>query len=276
LLNICPYRVKLKSLEVLKWHTAMKVNSQNNFNFTAKAPVIRGVQEFASKTFSKIDEIGEGTNITLDFLGKAVLVPAIIMSASKEDKETKQYSAIKNPIAATIQLALEVPILAIGSKAIESLANKGKLDGKNGDFSYNEIKCKDIFIKNVNEEAQNNENFAKKSKEILENLDKKGLNKKIKQELSELIENSANGGKKALKESLENFDLVHKRLYHLQNRFCFLSAIILTPILCKGEDFLFPKVMSFFKKPKTQKPHRMMSLQQFRNLVRRGANVKTN
>ena len=103
----------------------MKVTGLNNsHNFCGKGAFINKAQNFAAKNFAKIDEIGEATNIALDFSGKAILVPLIIMMTSKEEKETKEYSALKNPVAATIQLAIEAPLLAIGSKIISTLANE--------------------------------------------------------------------------------------------------------------------------------------------------------
>ena len=63
------------------------------------------------------------------------------MLASKEPVEKKEYSALKNPVAAIIQLALEVPVLLLGSKAIEKAANKGLFDkGKRDSITKNFIK----------------------------------------------------------------------------------------------------------------------------------------
>ena len=87
-----------------------------------------------AKTFADMGEMGEGVSIACDFLGKALVVPFVIMMASDEPKDKKEFSALKNPVAATIQLGLEAPVLFFGSKLIGKYANKGFFD-KNPDDS---------------------------------------------------------------------------------------------------------------------------------------------
>lgn len=250
----------------------MNINTQNSINFSSRHHLIKRLKHAAVEKFSQVDNIGEGTNIALDFAGKAALVPATIMIASKEDKEKKQYSALKNPIAATLQLMMEVPILMWGSKLVEKLANQGKLDKPESGFSYNEKLYKDEFISALNQAAKTDENFSKKTPELLERLNKKGLGKNLKEDFVELIESSAEDTAKTLKKSLDNYDGAHKRLYHLQNRICFAAAIVLTPLLCKAEDYFFPKIMKKIKPaPKKEGGRRIISFHHFKtHVLKRG------
>ena len=132
----------------------MKINSLDKTNFKGYSSAIKRAQYAAADKFAKIDKIGEGTNIALDFIGKAILVPATIMAASKEPKEKKEYSALKNPVAAAFQLMMEAPILMLGSSFVANLANKGKLDREGSNFSYNEKLYKLLSIVNHREKQR--------------------------------------------------------------------------------------------------------------------------
>ena len=252
---------------------AMKINSTNNINYKGHGSIIKNIKRAAGNKFAQIGQIGEGVNIALDFAGKAVLVPATIMVASKEDKEKKEYSALKNPIAATIQLLMEVPILMAGSKFIENLANSGALDPDTGAKLYNENEAKKTFLYFVKKVSQSDEVFEENSKKLIENIEHKGLTRKIKEEFELLIRNASdNMSKKNLLAALNNYELTHKRLYHLQNRVCFIAAIALTPILCKIEDYFFPKIMNFITKNKTQKPQtkKIFTINHFKSQILKG------
>ena len=233
----------------------MKLSRINNHNnkpsFNAALPT-RKIQEATSKYFSKFEQIGEGSNIALDFIGKAVLVPAIIMTTSKEEKEKKTYSAIKNPIGATIQLILEVPLLMFGSKYIEKVANKGELDVKNSTFSYNEKGATDTFLKKAQELTENNKDFKGASSEFLKKIKEKGFSNTLKDDFDDIIANFDEDKVKEVVKSFKNMELAHRRLYHLQNRLCFAAALILTPVICGFENFLHPRVMNLISKPKNK------------------------
>ncbi len=251
---------------------AMKINSTNNINYKGYSGIIKNIKRAAGNKFAQIDQIGEGVNIALDFAGKAVLVPATIMVASKEDKGKKEYSALKNPVAATIQLMMEVPILMLGSKFIENLANKNKLYKPKSGISYNEKAAKDFFVKTLNEAGQSNSSLKEACIELVEKLNKKGYSRNLKEDFEQAIQTHGADFKKPLKEALSNLDTTHKNLYHLQNRTCFIAAIILTPILCKAEDYFFPKVMNLIiKKPeKKQQPKKFFSLNHFKAHIAKG------
>ncbi|GBF23624.1 hypothetical protein tpqmel_1028, partial [Candidatus Gastranaerophilus sp. (ex Termes propinquus)] len=113
----------------------MKITNSPVRDKTAQRPSFGALNpNRASSFFLKHKNIGEATSIAVDFLGKSLLVPLVIMLSpnKKQTKEEKQYSAVKNPIAAAIQLGLEVPIFYFTSKAVNKAANSGLLDdGKN-------------------------------------------------------------------------------------------------------------------------------------------------
>ncbi len=205
------------------------INSVSNANKTSfKGCII--------KRIAKTGEIGEALSIGCDFLGKAVIVPAVIMKVSKEPKEKKEYSAFKNPVAAVIQLALEVPVLLVGSKIIEKAADKGFFDKKNSDFSYNQKKFKEDFIKLL-EELKLNNNLAQKIKE-------QGYSKNIASEFCDFIKTVNNKTTKdKLNLAFSKFEAAYKNQFHLKNRICFLFALVLTPLLCAIENYIHPKVM---------------------------------
>ena len=218
----------------------------NRINTNYANPAFKGgctaLQHKFANTFANIDGIGEGASIAFDFLGKAVVMPAVIMLASKEPKEKKEYSALKNPVAATIQLALEAPILFFGSKAIEKAANKGLLD-KGQNKQYNEKFFKDSFTSTLRDAAKENSASAKRAEELINNINVKGLTKKIAESAEDLIETLPEKSKDLAKKAFQDYNTAHRKLYHLQNRLCFAAAIILTPLICALENKLPPIVM---------------------------------
>lgn len=226
------------------------------------------MQRTVANKMSEFTKLGEATNISFDFLGKAIIVPAVIMAASKEPKEKKKYSAFKNTVAAFIQLALEVPILYAGSMYVAKLANSGKLDKAGSRFSYNEKLAGDIFAKAVKENAENPDAFT----DLLERLNAKGFGKKLGDELGKLVSNCDS---KSIKSSFKKLKTTNQRLYHLQNRACFAAAILLTPAICALEDWLHPKVMSKFFDGKNKTFARINvkthSMKNFLNKTRTGA-----
>lgn len=224
----------------------MKVYNQTNLYNQS----FRGANKLTKSIangFAKMGEIGEGASITCDFLGKAVVVPVVIMAASKEPKEKKEYSAFKNPVAAVIQLALEVPILMGGTKLIGDLADKGIFDKKDSDFSYNEKKFRQSFVDCFESQAKN-DSALKDTKDFIETIKSKGYTKKMAESFDDILEKTGEETSKVLKKSFTQFESVHKNKFHLQNRVCFGAALLLTPLLCKMEDILHPKIMNLLYK----------------------------
>jgi len=215
--------------------------------------------------FTKNSEIGEGASIACDFLGKAAIVPAVIMLTSKEPKEKKQYSALKNPVAATIQLALEVPILAVGSKIVGNLADKGVFDVENSEFSYNALKKKDEFISTLKNISLNSKEAQQKEQDILEAL--KTGSKDLSGDVLNLAKLIDENSSAILKTSFEAFEKAKKNQFHLKNRICFLAAILLTPVLCALENKIHPIIMNKFFEKQDKHPStvKFMSMNEFSN-----------
>ncbi len=218
----------------------------NRISANNTKPAFKGglaaIQKNAAKTFANIEGIGEGASIAFDFLGKAIVVPAVIMLASKEPVEKKEYSALKNPVAAIIQLALEVPVLLLGSKAIEKAANKGLLD-KGQNKQYNEKFYKDSFASTLKDAAKEDSKNAKNADKIINAINTKGLSRKITESAEDLFETLPEKSKVITKKAFQDYGTAHKKLYHLQNRLCFIAAIVLTPLICALENKLHPIVM---------------------------------
>lgn len=199
-------------------------------------------QKRLAGAFANIEGIGEGTSIACDFLGKAIVVPAVIMLASKEPVEKKEYSALKNPVAAIIQLALEVPVLLLGTKAIEKAANKGVLD-KGQNREYNEKFYKDSFVNTLKNAAKENSESTKKADELINSINTKRLSRKTTESVEDFIKTLPEKSKSLAQKAFQNYSTAHKKLYHFQNRLCFAATIILTPLICALENKLHPIVM---------------------------------
>lgn len=190
-----------------------------------------------AKRFAKMGEIGEGASIACDFLGKAIIVPAVIMSVSKEPKEKKEFSAFKNPVAAVIQLALEVPVLIGGSKVVEKLADKGYFDKENSAFTYNQKKMRKSFVSLFKK-------LQPQKEEFIEKINKQGYSKHLAEDFHEFIKTVDPSVRKELGASFRKFENAYKNQFHLKNRLCFLTALILTPLLCGIENYIHPKIMN--------------------------------
>lgn len=220
----------------------MRVEGINNSTASSFRGNTASFQRKFANGFAKIDGIGEGASIAFDFLGKALVVPAVIMLSSKEPKEKKEYSAFKNPVAAVLQLALEVPILFLGSAAIEKTANKGGFDTKTSS-RYNEKLYKDIFTKELKDSFKNDENNIKQINETLNTIDKKGLSRKGIETFEDLIKTAPLNKKEILEKTFGEYKNAHTNLYHLKNRLCFAFAIVLTPLICYLENKFHPVIM---------------------------------
>ena len=238
----------------------MKVQNQTSINNT---PFQGGanITSKIAKSFAKAGDIGEGTSIACDFLGKAVVVPAVIMLASSEPKDKKEFSAFKNPVAAFIQLGLEVPVLAIGSKIVGDLADKGFFDkaknAKNG-FSYNEKLQKEKFIDTFEKMADTAPSIKNKSMEFIEGVKNKGYSKKAAEDIVEIT----------LMTSFKNFEHARQNKFHLQNRICFVAALALTPLLCAIENYIHPKIMNkIYEKRAAKNPNRMVDMPDFNTFL---------
>lgn len=248
----------------------MKVQNQTSINNT---PFQGGanITSKIAKSFAKAGDIGEGTSIACDFLGKAVVVPVVIMLASSEPKDKKEFSAFKNPVAAFIQLGLEVPVLAIGSKIVGDLADKGFFDkaknAKNG-FSYNEKLQKEKFIDTFEKMADTAPSIKNKSMEFIEGVKNKGYSKKAAEDIVEILDGADDKIKNTLMTSFKNFEHARQNKFHLQNRICFVAALALTPLLCAIENYIHPKIMNkIYEKRAAKNLNRMVDMPDFNTFL---------
>ena len=70
----------------------MKISSQTPFNSISGAPSFHGAAVLSNKfakSMTKFEDFGEATNISFDFIGKAVVTPMVIMLAANETREKK-------------------------------------------------------------------------------------------------------------------------------------------------------------------------------------------
>ena len=219
------------------------LTSINNNSFKGTSSITSKI----AKSFAKSGDIGEGTSIACDFLGKAVVVPAVIMLASNEPKDKKEFSAFKNPVAAFIQLGLEVPVLMVGSKIVGELADKGffdnKKNAKNG-FSYNEKLQREKFIDTFEKISKKSASIKENSKNFIEEIKTTGYSKKAAEDIVEIVKGADDKAKEAIMTSFKNFEHARQNKFHLQNRICFVAALALTPLLCAIENYIHPKIMN--------------------------------
>lgn len=240
----------------------MKVNNIQNSNSHPPTTFSGLPTEKITQFFLKHENVGEATSIAIDILGKAVLVPLVIMfnpfSKKSQSKEDKKYSAIKNPIAALIQLGLEVPIFYYTSNGIRNLANKGLLDNlkKSPNFSYNAKAAKNTFITSLDKMLILSPPEADRLTDITrlkQTLSKARPPQKTIRELNQFISSSGSNLKGQTKTALDNLNNVNKRLFHLESRFSFIAAILAVPLLCAIENWLHPKIMKLIDKRKQNK-----------------------
>ena len=218
----------------------LKSDNNNRYKRPSFQADSKTVLQKTAKTFAKMGDIGEGTSIACDFFGKALVVPLVIMTTSKEPEDKKEFSAFKNPVAAVIQLALEVPILATGSKIISKCANKGMFDIKGSNFSYNEELKRNKFVGLFQKYAPS---LKEKSKGFLDEVKSKGYSNKIIEQFDDITSNLNDPAKKILKGAFKEYEKTYKNQFHLKNRLCFVAALVLTPLLCALENKLHPAIM---------------------------------
>lgn len=221
----------------------MKIDRVSSAIFAAgSSGKFSSLKNKAVKYFSSADSFGEGTSIAMDFLGKALVVPALIlMSPSKKStQDEKFFVAAKNPVGAGIQLAMEVPVLLGVSKWIENLAQKGILDGGEKDFSYNTKAAKEEFIKAANNFFRNDNAIGAEMKPFMDKLEEKGPTRKLLFEFSDVLQKLP----QEIKTSLDNLKFAQRRLYHLQNRVAFTGAVLMAPVIGILESKIHTKIMN--------------------------------
>lgn len=102
-------------------------------------PNIRQVAATSLEKFSKNG--GEKVSNYVNAAGKAVIAPLIIMHNpfTHEDKESKQWAAVKQPVEAVITIAMQIATLSLLYKGIDKLIKNNKIN-----FKFVEEATKDI------------------------------------------------------------------------------------------------------------------------------------
>lgn len=124
---------------------SVKLVNKDKTNFTSSNINLNKAAQTAL-WFSK--NCGEGTNIIINAIGKGALAPIVILTNPivKEDKKTKQYSALKLCIDAITMLGLQLGLNKTTCIIIDNLAKKGNL----GD-NFNKKVLGDLAEKRISE-----------------------------------------------------------------------------------------------------------------------------
>lgn len=141
------------------------------------SPKIRQNIANSMEKFSK--KGGEKVSNYVNALGKATIAPLVILHNpfTKEDKENKQWAAIKQPVEAIITLGMQLASLALLYKGVDSLIKKGKIN-----FKYIQDATKDVtkIPKKILESCNND-------KEKALNLYKEQYNEVFKDRLGAVV-----------------------------------------------------------------------------------------
>jgi hypothetical protein len=178
--------------------------------------------------------------MAFDIAGKGVVLPLAIVfnNFSKEPREQKVYSAIKNPVTAVIQLGIQVPVFYAIWNGVGKLANRGLLD-RDPNYSFNAEFYANKFAGSI----EHVEGIGKLKAE----LRKKGLTKRLANSFDEIVSGMDNP---LVKQSFKKFQEVDKRLFHLKSRFAFAGLLLSIPLVCAIENKCHPRLMNFIKKVK--------------------------
>jgi len=107
----------------------MKVNAPKINQYVATS-----IEKFSQKG-------GEKVSNYVNAAGKAIIAPLIIMNNpfTHEDKESRKWAAVKQPVEAVITIAMQLATLGLLYKGIDKLIKSGKIN-----FKYVEQATKDI------------------------------------------------------------------------------------------------------------------------------------
>ena len=100
------------------------------------------IRQYAATSLEKFSKNGgEKVSNYVNAAGKAVIAPLIILNnpLTHEDKESRQWAAIKQPVEAVITIAMQIATLSLLYKGIDKLIQKGKVN-----FKFVEEATKDI------------------------------------------------------------------------------------------------------------------------------------
>ena len=159
--------MKINSVKSYGVGTSALKNQAPNFKGIKPDDVIDYGKEIAkhSKPFanllSKLKD-GEVMNILTTAFGTAVVAPIFIAfnPLSKKDKETKMYSALRQPISAVIAVAAQLGVANSFNHWAEKLASTGVIDNMDLKYKPQESYLKKL-IKHQNPTLSNKEVMAK-------------------------------------------------------------------------------------------------------------------
>jgi len=168
---------------------------------------------------------GEKTSIIINAIGTGLLAPLVIANnpLSKEDKDTKKYSAMRQPISAVIAIITQLAVCMKADKIIDKLAYSNRL-GTN---------------------AQKDAHFYDLStiKNAKENSPLKGKFKGLKG--SEILEALHNAGE-ITKDQFKNASVVMTRLKAFKNWISIGLSLVTLPFACCALNWIYPRFMEKF------------------------------
>jgi hypothetical protein len=168
---------------------------------------------------------GEKTSIIINALGTGLLARLVIANnpLSKEDEDTKKYSAMRQPISAVIAIITQLAVNMKADKIIDKLACNNRLGTK----AQKEVHFYDLsIIKN-----------AKENNPLKDKL--KGLKD------SEILENLRNAGE-ITKGQLQTTKTVLTRLKAFKNWVGIGLSLITLPFACCALNWIYPRFMEKF------------------------------
>lgn len=104
-----------------------------------------GTPKFNQRIATSIEKFsqngGEKISNYVNAAGKAIIAPIIIMHNpfTHEDEDNRKWAAIKQPVEAIITIAMQLTILSLLYKGIDSLIKQGKIN-----FKFVEDATKDV------------------------------------------------------------------------------------------------------------------------------------
>lgn len=100
------------------------------------------VNQYLATSIEKFSQKGgEKVSNYVNAAGKAVIAPLIIMNNpfTHEDKDSRKWAAVKQPVEAVITLAMQLATLGLLFKGMDKLIKSGKIN-----FKYVEEATKDV------------------------------------------------------------------------------------------------------------------------------------
>lgn len=229
--------------------------AQNNVAFGSNIKLIEKGIENSLINQSKVTKFlnyiqkneGEVMNILVNAVGTALVAPFFIAfnPISKEDKNTKLYSALRQPISAALAIITQVGVVTKFNKYIDKLAVNGKL-GKDYDMSIRP------FAKyTYNQVKKNNPNFTRDQIwDEVKKIRKEARDNAIENLKNKIIKETGKSAESAAKEAgdtiRKNISTINKRVNGLSKFLGLFVSLAIMPITCTALNWLYPRMMEFF------------------------------